>query len=299
MDTNIKKLEQFFKYDLEIKNILYNATPKEEYRYDKNSLIEYSDKLYKFLNDIEFDLKKILSDFKLDYKNFINKIFKIYRNKLLECDYNFDKLKIFYEVCFSNMNVDLIDNVRNNSAGYSFKNPIFLIEEASSINEILHVLHSSIINDETYYGNVPVLAQKYNDDNYPIILRGKDNALVRNIYESFPSNMDCGNTDILSLSNKILLMVRDKGHALSIEISVEEDSCLIRYFIPKICNIKMVNELKGIINKVNENSSYAVGVFNVQMEAVPSEIINLIRKVPTDANMFSDGGKFYNEIKTK
>ncbi len=298
MDVNLKKVEEFFKYDLKIKTVLYNIVPKEQYRYNKNSLIEYSDNLYECLNDIEFYLKKILTNFELNYTKFIDNLFNIYRDKLLKCNYDFDKLKIFYKACFSDMDTDFINNVRNNSAGYSFKDPIFLIEETNSINEILHVLHSSIVNNENYYSDIPILQQKYNDENYPIVLRGKDNVLVRKIYESFPNNMDCGNTEILSLSNNILLMVRDKGHALLIEISVSEEDCFIRYFIPKICNVKMINKLKGI-KKIHENSTYAVGDFSSNFEEVPKEIINLIRKVPTDVNMFTESGQFYNDIKTK
>lgn len=88
------------------------------------------------------------------------------------------------------------------------------------------------------------------------------------------------------------MMVRDRGHALSIEIEKENDKYYVKYFIPKICNIDMVNSLKGV-NKVTRDSKYTVGVFETDLERLPFEIINFISKVPMDNHMFIEGGKFY------
>lgn len=33
-------------------------------------------------------------------------------------------------------------------------------------------------------------------------------------------------------------MVRDRGHALSIEVTLNKDNARIEYFIPKICNVE-------------------------------------------------------------
>ena len=60
---NLDKMEKFFKYDIEIKNILYKSAPKEEYRYDRDSLIEYSNLLFTSINDIDFYLKNIVNNF--------------------------------------------------------------------------------------------------------------------------------------------------------------------------------------------------------------------------------------------
>ena len=48
-------------------------------------------------------------------------------------------------------------------------------------------------------------------------------------------------------------MIRDRGHALTIEITINNDKARIDYFIPKIININMINALSGA-NKVRENS---------------------------------------------
>lgn len=54
------------------------------------------------------------------------------------------------------------------------------------------------------------------------------------------------------------MMVRDKGHVLSIEITYEDKDVVVEYFIPKLCNIDMVNVLPGVI-KVNEDVPMNVG----------------------------------------
>lgn len=43
---------------------------------------------------------------------------------------------------------------------------------------------------------------------------------------------------------KLLMMVRDRGHALSIEITLNGQNARLEYFIPKVCNVDMVNNLQ-------------------------------------------------------
>ena len=63
--------------------------------------------------------------------------------------------------------------------------------------------------------------------------------------------MDVGWTDIVSMEKKMLMMVRDRGHALTIEIDKEEAGAVFKYFIPKLCNRDMIEKLPGI-NKITE-----------------------------------------------
>ena len=79
-------------------------------------------------------------------------------------------------------------------------------------------------------------------------------------------------------------MVRDKGHALSIEISLHNDVARIEYFIPKLCNIDMINKLPGI-NAVNKDSIGATGVVEVPINILSDALFDFISKVPMDSDM--------------
>lgn len=296
MDEELQNIEKFFKYNFEIKKILHTTIPKEEYKYSGDILIEYSDKLFQALNDVEYYMNVILEKFNFSNgdKTYFQNFIKALKDELIKSGYDFNKLKNFYNVFFANMSEQLVNSVGENCVGYSLIHGIPL-KEAKSINEILHVVHQTIVNNQNVLQSLPKLEEKKNNENYEIILYGKENIAARTLYESFPKELSCGFTDIVSLSNdRIIMMVRDRGHALSIEIEKENDKYYVRYFIPKICNIDMVNSLKGV-NKVAKDSKYTVGVFETNLERLPFEIVDFISKVPTDADMFKEGGKFYTE----
>ena len=84
--------------------------------------------------------------------------------------------------------------------------------------------------------------------------------------------------------NKLLMMIRDRGHALSMEITLKDDKARVEYYIPKICSVNMVNELPGI-NKVNETSVGATGVYEMDVDSLSTGIIDFINKVPTDRDL--------------
>ena len=79
-------------------------------------------------------------------------------------------------------------------------------------------------------------------------------------------------------------MIRDRGHALTIEITINNDKARIDYFIPKIININMINALSGA-NKVRENSVWATGVIEVNKDILNGTLFNFIFKVPTDRDL--------------
>lgn len=80
------------------------------------------------------------------------------------------------------------------------------------------------------------------------------------------------------------MMVRDKGYALSLEVHNENDRVFVKYFIPKICNVDMVNRLKGV-DKVDNIYGYTTGLFDVKYDSTADEIIKLIDVVPIDMDM--------------
>ena len=260
-----------------------------------NIIIKYSEKLFKALNDIEYYMTVMLELFNFSDvdKEYLKKYIKALKDELIKIGYNFNDLKQFYKVCFSNMSEELINKVGTNCIGYYFGG--VTLKEGKSVNELLHIIHQTIVNDECNYKNLPILSQKQNFEKYNITLYGVDNNVAKSIYEIFPYELSCGDAEIMALSNdRIIIMIRDLGHALTIEIEKENDKYYVRYFIPKICNVAMVNKLKGV-NEVNDESKYTVGVFESSVEDLSSELINFICKVPTDSDMFKEGGKFYEE----
>ena len=79
-------------------------------------------------------------------------------------------------------------------------------------------------------------------------------------------------------------MANGLGHALSMEITVAEEKARVEYFIPKICNVSMVNALPGI-NRVNYDSYGATGVFETSPSLLPFEVVDFLTKVPTDKDI--------------
>lgn len=281
---NLEVIETFFRYDLKIKKIMHDVAPNYMYKNDSEYLLSYSEQLNDALSSVKFYFNKMLD--MLNYsdidKRYVESFIQNYQQQLIKINLEFDKLSKFYVSCFANISDELINKVNSECIGYSVNDSIRLTE-GKTVNEILHIIHQSVINNEKVYKSMPVLNQKYNMEGYPITLYGHNYGIAEKIFNYFPTNIICGDTDILSLNNKILIMVRDRGHALMIEIEKEDKDEIyyVKYFIPKICNMEMVNSLKGV-RKVNSNYGYTNGVFECDEQSLPYELVTFISKVPTD-----------------
>lgn len=153
------------------------------------------------------------------------------------------------------MDKQFIDIVKKECYGYGFHDINQSINSVTTPNEILHLIHSYVMNNEIIWNSIPLINQKNNNFNYPIFFRGVTNSLFEKVFLNFPINLDCGYTDIVGVNdNKLLLMVRDRGHALTIEITLNDTVARMEYFIPKICNVDMVNRLPGLFTQVNDDS---------------------------------------------
>lgn len=277
----IKKLKLFFKYDLEVKKILNDIIPLEQYAHSNDTIIKYNDLLFKALKSFRFYFGKMIQLVNYDNKErfSLNNLLGDIEQKLVQCEMNFYAMSSFYNENFAGMRKELVDEVRENCIGYTINRSVSL-GKAKSINELLHIIHQTVINNENIYQQ-NLLEQKTNDEGYPISLYGEYNLMAKNIFDNYPKDMLCGKTDILALNDLILLMIRDRGHALSIEIEKVNNKYFVNYFIPKICNIDMVNNLKGI-RKVTVESKYATGVLACSEEELIGSLIDLISHVPMD-----------------
>lgn len=286
MQDNLNNMETFFKYNLDMKRLLHTTIPKEENRYNKEYLIEYSDNLFKALNDVEYYIRVILDKFNFseDDKDYFRNFIIVLKQELIKCGYDYNKLIKFHEVCFSTMSEQLVEKVGTEIKGdYIFSG--VSLREAKSINEILHIVHQTIVNNENNYRSLPILSKKENYEGNKVTLYGKDSEVAKSIFNVIPYDLSSDFVEIMSLSNdRIILMVRDVGHALSIEIEKENDKYYVKYFIPKICNIEMVNALKGV-SKVTDDSNYTTGIFETTLDKLPFELVDFINKVPTDKDL--------------
>lgn len=287
-DTNLIKLQHFFSVDTRIKKEMYNNTPPSDNGYlDEKSLCQYTDNLEDSLKYMFTELKCISLDIfgKDDYiLNKIEDLEVLVKNSFYLSGLDIDKLRNFYKSFITNMEPDFIDEVKKECVGYKMFQDL-PIDKANTVNELLHLIHSYVLNNENILHRIPVVAQKTNEYGYEIVLRGSSNNTFSELFNGLPLDLDVGPTDMVCLDDeKLLMMVRDRGHALTIEITLNNDIARVEYFIPKLCNIDMINVLPGV-NKVNEDSCGATGIFEVNKNDLSGSLIAFISKVPMDSDM--------------
>ena len=281
-EKTFESLKEFFASDLRIKEALAKLAPTEMDDFDEESRIKYTDKLYKELRDF----KNIIQNFEFgsSLTASIQAYFARVREATMLGNYEKGAIQRLYREQFSDMNSQLIEEVKDKCVGYTLLNNLgYLMGKAKTINELLHIVHSHITNNEGILQALPIIATKDNKGKYPITLYGEETELSRELFEDFPDELDCGWTDIISMKDKILMMVRDRGHALTIDIDIAKESdVLVRYFVPKLCNRSMIESLPGV-NAISENG--ANGLFQTSKSDMSERLIDFIGKVPTDLDM--------------
>ena len=286
MDENLILFQHFMSADMRIKNEILRMAPPTDY-YDQDSLVKYLDRLYDSLDFVFSELKCVALDIfgKDSYELLKIKTFeKETKKAAFACGTDYDRLNEFYSNYISKMDQNFLDEVKENCIGYAFgwRNPM---KSASTVNEMLHYMHASLVNNDHFLQSIPLLDEKINVNKEPISLRGVESDYFRDVFNHIPKVLDIGITDMVCLSDrKMIMMVRDRGHALTIEVTLENDLAVIEYFVPKLCNIDMVNSLPGV-TKVNENSVGARGVFGVRVDELATRLPTFIAGVPTDMDM--------------
>lgn len=293
-EEKYQKIENFFKKDLEIKQILNAIIPTETDFYDEESKINYADKLIKEIERINFLINQIINDFNIPAhikETFATKIKQIEQNINGSEFYNtlnqgLLKTLQYIKSNIGNLRPEFVDSVRKGLKGYY----LFYgenVETPITINEFLHYIHSYIINNEKFYEDIPEIKSKkenQTDEWEGIFLRGKIDELGEKLFdEILKDNINSDRIDILSLTDKILIMARNLGHATVFEIdTTDKEKIFVRYFIPKNNNTNMTANLKGInVNK----SEFAVGDFLTNKENFSNDIITLMKGIATDLDM--------------
>lgn len=295
MEGKQKKIENFFRSDIRIKKDIYDLAPSEVDNYSIETRIKYGDRLYEAIKDIQDELLIILNNFNLnEASSSINELFEAYKRSLLECNYDYNKMKSFYKVAVTSIDKEVLDYIRANTSGYKIdKTLTSIITKCTSINELLHAIHSYLVNDENIYKDIKVIKEKENNEGNRIILEGSDNDLALELFKEFPFDIESDEVRILVLDNRILLMIRDIGHVLSIEIVITPKDIEVSYHIPKLCDIDKINKLKGITKVENKDNIFvgANGKFITTKKELNKDIFSLIKEVPTDLNIKEVGYK--------
>ena len=279
----IEELEDIFKLDLEVKKLIDSSRPSI---YNDDPVKEESN----LLNVVEISRKainKMLSFANLDIEDEFEEKFNKIKKDIENCNYNVDKLTKVYENDILFNSKDLEKSLEINIIGFGCLDNINEpLEKCTSINDMLHFVHFYIINNDRILRSMNVVEEvqkgEYDWESYK--LYGKDNELARDIFNKLPED----ETLIIEVSfdGHVLIMVRDRGHALSMDVQFEEnDNCRVSYFIPKACNIEKINKIKGV-NKLDEsiNSRFdpTHGEFICKKDEIGSEINSFIKSVPTD-----------------
>ena len=295
-NEKIIKLQHLFSVDTKIKKEIYDIAPQSLNGYiGETSISEYTDKLNDSLIYILSELKCVALDVFGKESSIFNKVCYLeqdIKTNFYSCGFDIEKLKSFYQKYISNMEPSFIDDVKRSYIGYYFGGGgVSPLKKASTINEILHLMHSRIINNEGLLQSIPLLNKKDNQHNNTISLRGIRNPMFEQLFMMFPTDLDCGITDMVIINEKtLIMMVRDRGHALSIEVTLNKDNARIEYFIPKICNVEMVNKIPGV-NKVNDDSIGTTGTIEVEVKDLPTALFNFISMVPTDMDIVHNYGR--------
>ena len=140
------------------------------------------------------------------------------------------------------------------------------------------------MNNKELLSSITKISEKQNKFNYPIMLYGENTKQAEELFKKFPTDLDVGWTDIISLEDQIFMMVRDRGHALTIDIDTSKDDYFVKYFVPKLCNEDMIKALPGI-NKDNISNNGASGDFICNNKEFTDKLFSFIEKVPTDSDM--------------
>jgi hypothetical protein len=256
---------------------MVDIAPNESYRYNDTELSKLSDRMWEGLKDIQDLLLEVTNGRR---HQLIKETISNMQNELANAGLNYDKLLKFYKDNISDMSPEFVENVNKSIFGFSAFPDTFVFNQATTINEILHVLHREI---ET---NAMLINQIAGNLEYPVV--GPETELSQKIKDtvSFMTINDYGY--IVSIDeNHAYALFRDKGHALTVEFNVNGETVEMSYYIPKICNPYMVNMLPGV-RKVSMDAMIqdnTTGEFNVSKKEFGVKLLTFLENVPSDNNM--------------
>ena len=275
----LDKFEKFFDNDVRVKELLMETAPTDMDNFDEESRVKYSDKLFDNYGEMMRNLSEMMDGYYQSKE--IEETLVGITDDIMHAGADFGKMSRIYKEKMAGMSEEFVEGVHNETQGYYiFRSPHMMDKKATSVNEILHLIHSSVVNNEGFLEELPELK---NDGE--VTLRGVENEVAEEIFQELTEKgVDVGTTDIVGLKDRVLMMVRDRGHALTMDVQKDRDGrCYVDYFIPKICNVEMVNSLPGV-RKVESMQGTTSGVFQVE-DNTAKEVVDFIGRVPMDSDM--------------
>ena len=170
-----------------------------------------------------------------------------------------------------------------------------LIHDSHSFNELLHLTHSYVMNNDELRDALELWSDSNNEGHY-IRGLGRRNEIAEGIYQKFLEAWRLGDNyaregwrhkapiavDIVLAGNILHIVVRDYGHSLNLVMNTvpdQQDNILIQYHMSKVPNEAMVYQLPGISTV---RRTYASGQWLASSKNIGGEIINFVKQVPTD-----------------
>ena len=284
---SIKDLERFFEIDLQVKKLIETSRPN---LYNSES-VEEEEKLLKVVDISRRAINQMVFLSGLDLKEEFDEIVDKIEDKIKKCNYNIDKLIITYENDILKLTKGLEESVEKNIFAYSIKNGVYEpLKYCNTISDMLHYIHFYVLNDEITMQSMNIIDKKEISSDYCYTIYGKENDIAKKIYDNLP-NIEEVDIDLVSFDKHIIIIVRNVGHALTIDCQYENDNIRVSYFIPKVCNIEKVNKLIGVKKldpSKNDYSSPTHGEFVVNRENVGRAISEFIKHVPTDDDIINE-----------
>ena len=286
--TKIEELEYFFELDLKAKKLIEMSRPNI-YNLDP---VDMKSNLLKSLNTERNILHQMVLYSKLDLLEDFDEIFSSIEEDINNCKDN--ELEEVYRNRILFLTPELVDSVKNNIVAGTSEESVSKyvpIKECRTVSDMLHYIHFYVSNNDKILKSVEQLDSKViNGEEIGVRLYGRENETAREIFNNLPTDEQ----EIIEVSFKdhVLIMVRDRGHALTMDIQNEpNDNYRISYFIPKVCNINMVNNLKGVTKldpltgSIHDVTS---GEFVAKKDELTMEINNFIKSVPTDDDIYNN-----------
>ena len=290
----LESISKFFEYDIKIKKDMMKLSIDEKYMNDKSYIEDFVDQAYKNLYDIIINFGYIMEVLEIDNvtQEYIISFMSEVTNIFYECGYNPIKLQTFYHDYISDMSPDIISKISANlAANLPTRTYVYPLRTSHTINELLHIFHQYVVNDDILFYMVPNITYPITDNKGVINYRGKESNMANIIVKSLAQNIVYYPyyMDLISINDKkAILLVKGLAHATSFEIDkTEQGDIRVEYFIPKIYEVNAINKLNGI-DKVSENASVmrgATGIFYTNEERIGLDIFHIINNIPTEEDL--------------
>lgn len=281
---------KFFSKDLEMKEAMYKMAP--DTRYTGASHAErISDELYYGIRDLKTDLLSAAGPFLSEAeKAYVHQWAHEAQMKVAEAGLDIGKLQKAYRETISDMRPQFVRDVNSQVFGYSTEiDTACPISNAKTFNEILHRVHLYMERNSYLHEQFP---QTHNVSQDVTVL-GEPTALTRQLESSLAPLCDidnirhAGEIAIISINeNSALAMFRDIGHSTTFKIDRTEDGqCTLSYYIPKVTNKDMVQQLPGFQSMQDgggRTSSVATGSITIDDRYIGVAAMTLAYNIPSD-----------------